>query len=455
MAKHYACINCGYESLNWLGKCPNCGSWNSLEEVQVEKLKYSKKQTNSGSYFIKENAKEILKSQTVIERMSSGITEFDRVLSSGFVDSQVCLLGGEPGVGKSTLLLQVCFSLASKGFKTVYISAEESLQQVKSRIGRIHDVSKLGDKFNLICTQDLNRALDALGEIKPRFVVFDSIQTLYNQEGLVSGGIAQVRNTAIEIIRFCKSQGIASVMVGHINKEGEIAGPIVLEHLVDTVLFLEGDMLLDLRLLKVKKNRFGKIGEIGVFEINETGLKVITNSSNIFLIDRKIAVSGVANSIVFEGSRAFPIEIQALVDKSNFTSPRRVTKGIQLSKLQVILAILNKHTKYNFQNLDVIVNLPGGLNTTDEGIDLGIATALISSLNNKPVGLDSVFLGELSLTGELMVSTKLENRVKEALARGFKRVYLPTKGNVSVSNKPSTKLIKVDHIKDIFSKKST
>ena len=463
----FICSNCAYESINWLGRCPSCNSWNTFVEeggTEINVFGNPGKSNNDSTNILNKTdvidfskstkgSTELLKKS--LKRIQTGNVEFDRVLGGGFVDSQVSLLSGEPGIGKSTLLLEICVNLSKSGIKVAYISGEESANQIYGRLDRITEVKNISNLI-IISSDNLESSLKKVSEMKAKFVIFDSIQTLYlgNLNSII-GGIAQIRDTAVSIIRYCKKNGVVGLVVGHINKEGEIAGPILLEHLVDTVLYMEGESLSDLRIIRSRKNRYGKVGEIGVLLMSEGGLKSVEEGDDLFVNKRKELVSGVANAVIFEGSRPFVVETQALVDKSNFVSPRRVAKGMSISKLQVLVSIINRHTKYDLGGHDVIVNLPGGLKTDDSGLDLAISGAIISSFLNKPIDSTSVMIGELSLTGEIMKAPRLDLRLKEAILRGYKKVYYPSQANelLKVNSElkgTSTKLIAVSKISELF-----
>lgn len=463
----FICSNCGYESINWLGKCPSCDNWNTFLEEAILSTNslsnFGKSSKSQGNLLTKTDVIDFSKDKIFLndvlkgglKRIKSGNIEFDRVLGGGFIDSQVALLSGEPGIGKSTLLLEVCVNLSKSGVKVAYISGEESANQIFGRLARISNVKNISN-LTIISSDNLEASLEKITELKAKFVVFDSIQTLYlgNLNSII-GGIAQIRDTAVSIIRYCKKNGIIGLVVGHINKEGEIAGPIMLEHLVDTVLYMEGESLSDLRIVRSRKNRYGKVGEIGVLLMSENGLKAVSEGEDIFVSKRSKPVSGVSNAVIFEGSRPFVLETQALVDKSNFASPRRVAKGMGISKLQVLISIINRHTKYNLGGYDVIVNLPGGLKTDDSGLDLAVSGAIISSYLNKPIDSSSVMIGEMSLTGEVMKAPRLDLRIQEAVLRGYKKIYYPSVAKDSlkldlIGKERSVKLISVSNVSEIF-----
>jgi len=414
-SSHFTCQECGYVSPKWSGKCPNCGAWGSfVEETANKKVKDRRG-------WVKASQKKPLPITQISweeeERLKTGICELDRVFGGGLVKGSVSLISGEPGVGKSTLLLQMCSSLSKEG-KVLYITAEESPKQVAMRAERL-GVNR--DNLYILSEDNLEEVERALKELSPLFTVFDSIQTLYLPYlESAAGSVSQVRECAAFITNLSKDRGITSFIVGHVTKEGSIAGPKVLEHIVDAVYQLEGDKGYNFRLLKSLKNRFGNTGELAVFEMTEKGLKEVPNPSAFFLSERPIGEPG---SVVFagiEGSRPVLLEVQALVTRAAFTTPQRRAKGISQNRLSIIVALLEKELGIPLRNFDVFVNIVGGVKVDEPAVDLPVAAAIASSYYGRPVMEDLVLFGELGLTGEVR-SVKLEElREKEAKKNGLR-----------------------------------
>ncbi len=420
---YFTCQECGYVSPKWSGRCPNCGAWDSFVEETVSK----KGKDRRG--WVKTSQKKPLPITQIRweeeERLKTGICELDRVFGGGLVKGSVSLISGEPGIGKSTLLLQICSSLSKEG-KVLYITAEESPKQVAMRAERL-GVNR--DNLYILSENNLEEVEGALKELSPLFAVFDSIQTLYLPYlESAAGSVSQVRECAAFITNLSKDRGITSFIVGHVTKEGSIAGPKVLEHIVDAVYQLEGDRGYNFRLLKSLKNRFGNTGELAVFEMTEKGLKEVPNPSAFFLSERPIGKPG---SVVFagiEGSRPVLLEVQALVTRAAFTTPQRRAKGISQNRLSIIVALLEKELGIPLRNFDVFVNVVGGVKVDEPAVDLPVAAAIASSYYGRPVMEELVLFGELGLTGEVR-SVKLEElREKEAhknglrVLKGIKRV---------------------------------
>jgi DNA repair protein RadA/Sms len=406
----FVCQNCGYRSPKWVGRCPQCGQWNSL----VEELEPPKKETKRRGWVessLKTPVPITQVSQRSRERLKSGIEEFDRLTGGGLVVGSVSLLSGEPGAGKSTFLLQLAGLMARIG-KVLYVTAEESAEQVAMRAQRIGVAS---ENLLLLAENDLEEAVKHLKEIKPTFAVFDSIQTLYLPElESAPGSVSQVREGAAFITNVSKREGITTFLVGHVNKEGSVAGPKVLEHIVDAVFQFEGDRGYNFRVLKSLKNRFGAAGEIAVFEMGEKGLKEVPNPSKFFLEERP---KGKAGSVVFagiEGSRPVLLEVQALVTRAVFTTPQRRAKGISPNRLSIIVATVEKELGYPLRNFDVFVNVVGGVKVDEPAIDLPVAAAIVSSYLNRPVREELALFGEIGLTGEVRRVKLEELREKEA-----------------------------------------
>lgn len=409
----YICQQCGYETSGWLGKCPNCNSWGSLVEQIVENVNYK-----AGSARLLTTKPQPLSKVTSIlkKRLSTHSREFDRVLGGGIVPGSVILLAGEPGIGKSTLLLNLAHSVSKIG-TVLYVSGEESAQQIKLRAERFGIQSK-----NILLSSETN--VDAvnsqINEIKPNLVVIDSIQTLTTEDLTgVAGSVGQVRECSSRLQDIVKSLNIPLFLIGHVTKEGTIAGPRVLEHLVDVVLYLEGERFHNLRILRGVKNRFGATDEVGIFSMEQSGLMDIVNPGLIFLSENKKAVAGSAVIVASEGTRPMLVEVQALVSPSNLANPRRVANGIDFNRLQMLVAIITKHLRIPLGNFDVYVNVASGFKIKEPASDLGVCLAIISSFKNKPLLVNSVALGEVGLLGEIRRVPSEEKRIKEAKQLGY------------------------------------
>ncbi len=421
----FVCQECGYDSPKFMGKCPECGEWNSLREIKTSGFKPQA----SGSVLRKPAD---LKPKTLSEinyeegqRLATGFSEMDEVLGGGIVNGSVILLAGDPGVGKSTLLLQMALGLGSKSKNPVlYISGEESEQQIKLRAQRISKNDK-NNSLLLLSLTNTDEAVNVIQETKPSLVIVDSIQTMESENltGL-SGSVGQVRYAALQFIRAAKTLNIPVILVGHVTKEGMVAGPMVLSHMVDTVLFLEGEKTTGTRLLRSLKNRFGPVDEVGVFSMQGEGMTEVKNPEQIFLTENREVAPGSVLVITLEGSRAFLVEIQALVVFSKLPMPRRVAAGFDYKRLELLLAVLQKHVRLPVDTMDVFVNVAGGLKLQDPAADLGICLAIFSSLKN--VSLKKVVaVGEVGLLGELRNVSSLEKRTKEAKKLGFTKIINP------------------------------
>ncbi|QER41977.1 DNA repair protein RadA [Thermodesulfobacterium sp. TA1] len=418
----YFCQECGYKSLKWLGRCPECGSWNTLVEEKESLIKSKNK--------LKQETKEIkiLKLSDIRyeekPRILTGISEFDLVLGGGIVPGSFILIGGDPGIGKSTLLTQVAGILAEKGLKVVYLSAEESAEQVKLRVERLG----LGAKVFFVGDNNLSAVIEELKTLKPDLLIVDSIQTVFLPE-LESppGGVSQIRECANVLMRFAKEQGVITIVVGHITKGGIIAGPKVLEHLVDVVLYLEGEKETGFRLLRAVKNRFGPVNEIGVFLMTSKGLAPHAQYEDLFL-------SGEENAAIFcviEGTRPLLVEVQSLVAKSFLAVPRRTAVGFDPIRLSLLVAILEKKFHFNFTNQDIYVKVSGGLKITDPSADMAVAVSLVSSLLEKPLPPKTLFIGEVGLSGEIRPVRDIVLRLKEAEKKGIKKAFVPERIDLS------------------------
>lgn len=419
----FVCQNCGYESVQWLGRCPQCGEFNTLVE-ELESIEPSEKLTARPEGGKPLPATHLRK--RAIQRLSTGFQELDRVLGGGMVPGSVAILSGEPGIGKSTLLLQVAGIIAKRGQPTLYVTGEESLEQIALRIDRL---SVEDEKLFILAETDVTAIGAAMEELKPSLTIVDSIQSTYHP--LLSsspGSVSQVRESTAYLLRFAKRLGSSLFLVGHVTKEGFLAGPKVLEHIVDAVLYLEGEANYTLRLVRATKNRFGPTGEVGVFQLDEDGLVEVPNPSEWLLPQRKEPVAGTIVAAIMEGHRPLLIEVQALVSPNPFGMPRRVVTGVDVGRVVMLLAILERHLRCKFSDRDVFVNIAGGLRVTEPAIDLPIALSILSSRFDVPVPSDVVAFGELGLTGEIRPVPQSDARVREAKRLGFSRCIGPSGG---------------------------
>ena len=415
----FVCSECGNESPKWLGKCPACNSWNTFYEQKIEKYtetnKIEKKINNTprplNSYVGQE-----------ANRTSTGYLELDRVLGGGLVKGSLILLGGEPGIGKSTLILQLCEKVQGEG-KVLYVSGEESAEQIKLRADRLEiknqDLMFLGET-------DIDVIKDAIADMKPKLVIIDSIQTMYSDEiTAAAGSVSQVREITSQIMRMCKAQQITTIIIGHVTKEGNIAGPRVLEHMVDTVLYLEGERYNTYRILRAVKNRFGSTNEIGMFEMREEGMCEVTNPSDILITEREDNPSGSCILASVEGTRPILVEVQALTSQTVFGLPKRTANGFDYNRLAVLIAVLEKKAGLSLGNQDVYLNIAGGMKISEPAADLGIIATVASSYKNVPIPQSTVVMGEVGLTGEVRRINLIEKRLKEAEKLGFKACIIP------------------------------
>jgi len=416
----FICQECGYTLPKWVGRCPDCGKWNTL----VEEANIPGKNLNRRKGIEGDAKPQLITSVQTIEqeRLKSGIEEFDRVLGGGAVPGSVTLIGGDPGIGKSTLLLQAIDSLSNNYGETLYISGEESAAQIKMRADRL---SIKASNLYILCETDVEAIVNHIANSLPKAVVVDSIQTMYRSDiQSTPGNITQVRESAMALTTIAKSLSIPVFIVGHITKEGNIAGPKVLEHMVDTVLYMEGDLYHIYRILRAVKNRFGSTNEIGVFEMRDNGLVEITNPSEMLLSERQENVSGSVIVSIIEGTRPILLELQALVAPANFGMPQRTANGIDRNRLALLLAVLDKRAGYRIQNSDVFVNIVGGMQATEPGVDLGAIVAIVSNFRDIPVDPKTLIIGEVGLGGEIRAVSQSEKRIKEAAKLGFGRAIL-------------------------------
>lgn len=433
----YFCQSCGYESSKWMGQCPGCREWNTFVEESLEKKAAGKLASAPGGT-------EELKTTRISEidmqsrqRMGTGFGELDRVLGGGIVPGSLVLVGGDPGIGKSTLLLQVCRHLAET-MEVLYISGEESLQQIKLRAQRIGHFS---DGLQLFCETGMERIEQVVGRQKPQAVIIDSIQTIYSEEiSSAPGSVSQVRETTGRLLQIAKGMEITIFIVGHVTKEGVVAGPRVLEHMVDTVLYFEGDRHASYRILRGVKNRFGSTNEIGVFEMREAGLVEVKNPSEFMLNGKPKGASGSVVACSMEGTRPILVEIQALVCHSNFGIPRRTAAGTDLNRVNLLVAVLEKRAGMSISACDAYVNIAGGIRMSEPAIDLGIVMALASSFREKAIDEKTICFGEVGLSGEVRAVNMAQQRVTEARKLGFETCILP---KVSIPGLTDTKGIQI------------
>lgn len=440
----WICSECGYETAGYLGKCPECGSWGTL----VEEVRFSGKMPNaSANEFINTEKPKLLKEIEVDEsvRISTNISEFDRILGGGFVQGSLVLLAGDPGIGKSTITLQTCGELCRNNKKVLYISAEESANQLKLRADRLQINS---DNLYIYPQTNMENIKTQIEEIMPDFVVVDSIQAIYsNNVASTAGSVSQIRECCNMLMHIAKSKNITTIVIGHVTKDGNIAGPKVLEHMVDTVIYFEGDKYKSYRMLRSMKNRFGNTSEVGIFEMHSTGLKEVKNPNELFLNERSQgAAPGSAIIVTNEGTRPLLVEIQALVGTTPYPTPRRVTNGVDLSRLHQILAVLEKRVGLNLSKQDVYVNVMGGIEVDEPSADLGIAIAVATCARDVVVDSQTVIIGEIGLSGEIHPVNNIEKRLNEAVTSGFKKAIIPFSNDVP----PDVKKIQIVKVKRLM-----
>lgn len=434
MAKNqtvFVCSNCGNESPKWLGKCPACNSWNTFYEEKIVTSKVSGEKKAVSAEVKKLNSVEIEK----YSRYKTGYEELDRVLGGGLVQGSLVLLGGEPGIGKSTLILQICDKIKVNG-SVLYISGEESATQIKMRADRLNinneNILFLGET----CIETIENTLES---VKPDFIIIDSIQTMYSEQlQAAAGSVSQVREITARIMQMCKRKNITTILIGHVTKDGNIAGPRVLEHMVDTVLYLEGERYFSYRILRGVKNRFGSTNEVGLFEMREEGLCEIENPSEILISERDGNPSGSVIVASLEGTRPMLIEIQALLAPTAFGIPRRTGIGVDYNRMALLMAVLEKRAGLHISNYDAYINVVSGIKIDEPAVDLGIALAIASNFKNVPLPKDLVVVGEIGLTGEIRSVNSLEKRVKEAEKMGFKTFVVPESGKKQIKYKTTS-----------------
>ena len=441
----FVCSSCGYAAPKWLGKCPDCGSFNTMQEELVRAENPSKTELRRGVYELKSKALPLSQvGYEKFDRVKSGISEFDTVLGGGIVRGSLVLLGGDPGIGKSTLLTQVSAHLAAiQNEPVLYVSAEESCAQVKMRCERLGLNSDNLLLLNETCLEDIEASL---GDCK--FVVIDSVQAIYTETmSSAAGSVGQVRECAAKLMRIAKSQNITFFIIGHVTKEGSLAGPKVLEHIMDTVLYFEGQQEDSFKLLRAVKNRFGSAQEVGVFEMTDKGIKSVSDYAEIFLSDTRGLAAGSSVTPSESGNRCMNVEIQTLISKTPYGQPRRMSLGVDYNKLVVLIAVLEKRCGIPFFNADVYINAMGGIKLDEPSVDLAICAALASAANDVPIDKYTAIFGEVGLTGEIRPVAFADKRVNECIKTGFKRVILPKKNmKVCEKYKDQIELIPVQYV---------
>lgn len=445
----YFCQLCGAESPKWVGQCPACKEWNTMVEEPVSPKKGSRTsvtKTQAQAKVTKLNEIALTKD----ERISTKIEELDRVLGGGIVQGSMVLVGGDPGIGKSTLLLQVCHKLAEENINILYVSGEESLQQIKIRADRI---GKFKDTLSLLCETNLDTISEIVKKTMPQIVVIDSIQTMYNENiSSAPGSVSQVRESTGALLQMAKGLGIAFFIIGHVTKEGVVAGPRVLEHMVDTVLYFEGDRHAAYRILRGVKNRFGSTNEIGVFEMRSSGLEEVKNPSEFMLGGKPEGASGSVVACSMEGTRPILLEVQALVCHSNFGIPRRTAAGTDFNRVNLLMAVLEKRVGLQMGACDAYVNIAGGIKMNEPAIDLGIVLALVSSYKNRPIDEKTICFGEVGLSGEVRAVSMAEQRVSEAKKLGFTVCIMPEVSVTALKGIEGIQIIGVKNIKEAIDK---
>lgn len=443
----YRCTECGHEHPKWVGRCEACGEWNAVaEEPVVGRTGGRSGGRKAGT--LRQSASPPARLRDIssesLQRWRTGLNEFDFVLGGGIVPGSMTLIGGEPGIGKSTLLLQAAARLEAAGRTVLYASGEESPDQLRLRADRLLEDA---GPVHVLGETRLEAIIDAVTAVGAEVVVIDSIQTVYTDTlESAPGNVGQVRECSGQLMRFAKESGTSVIVVGHVTKGGGIAGPKTLEHIVDTVLYFEGEATLDYRLLRTTKNRFGSVDELGVFSMTESGLVAVPNPSAVFLAARAQGISGSAVTALMEGTRPVLVEVQALASKSGYGTPQRVATGLDPRRLAVLLAVLERRAQTSFADLDVFVQVTAGVRLNEPGADLAIAAALLTSLHNRPAPADVIFLGEIGLGGEIRPSGAIERRIAEAVRLGFNRVFGSSRSTVQV---PGVSLVGLDHVEQL------
>ena len=444
----FVCSSCGYESSKWLGKCPGCNEWNTFYE---EKL--NKNSDKCVAVGVEKKSCKPLKLNEVVgkenTRVSTGFEELNRVLGGGLVNGSLILVGGEPGIGKSTLILQICDKIAGDG-KVLYVSGEESAEQIKIRADRL---GINNEELMFLGETDMDIIQSVILEMNPKLVIIDSIQTMYSDEiTSAPGTVSQVREITARIMKLCKTNGITTIIIGHVTKDGNIAGPRVLEHMVDTVLYLEGERYFSYRILRGVKNRFGSTNEVGMFEMQNEGMVEISNPSAVLISERDDNPPGAIVVASMEGTRPILVELQALTTLSVFGLPRRTANGIDYNRLTLLMAVLEKKAGFNLGSQDAYVNVVSGMRITEPAVDLGVIVAVASSFKNLSISKDVVIIGEVGLTGEIRTVNLIEKRLKEAEKLGFKTCIIPESNKKMLKEKYKLDIIGVKNINETMKK---
>ena len=444
----FFCQSCGFESAKWTGQCPACKEWNTMVEEPV------RGKTQTGTLRRSESAKAVTLDEigeTEKERTDTGFTELNRVLGGGIVPGSLLLIGGDPGIGKSTLLLQVALHMAESGKRILYVSGEESLSQIGMRAGRLREKISAEGKQNLFffCETLLSEVMTAVEEKKPHIVIIDSIQTMVSEEVQASpGSVSQVRETTGVLLRAAKETGTTFLIVGHVTKDGTVAGPRVLEHMVDAVLYFEGDRYASYRILRGVKNRFGATNEIGIFEMQGDGLSEVQNASEYLLSGRPKDASGAIVSCTVEGTRPLLVEVQALITKTNFGFPKRQSTGMDYNRVSVLMAVLEKRLGIPMSEYDAYVNLAGGMKQKEPALDLSVVLAILSGYRNVAIRPDMIAFGEVGLSGEVRAVQMTKERIREAVKMGFTTIVLPKAGLSKIGEINDAELIGVENIRE-------
>ncbi|MFA7228789.1 MAG: DNA repair protein RadA [Melioribacteraceae bacterium] len=440
MAKNrikYICSNCGHEELRWLGKCPSCDSWNSFSEELIEEKKSAKKKFSGESSITKLNS---AAHQNEV-RIKTNIEEFDRVLGDGLMPGSVVLIGGDPGIGKSTLVMQAASKINGE---VLYVTGEESANQIILRAKRLKVDS---EKISVMTETDLDIILNAIEKHAPDVVIVDSIQTTYKSDfDNAPGTVTQIRECTAELMQLAKKKHCAIIIVGHVTKEGAIAGPKVLEHIVDTVLQFEGERSYSYRILRAQKNRFGSTNEIGIFEMHDDGLREVKNPSEIFLSEREKEITGSVVTASIEGTRPILLEVQALVTPSSYGNPQRVATGFDYRRLSILLAVLEKRAGLRLSAQNVFLNIAGGIRIDEPAVDLAVCCAIASNFSDKFADNNTVVIGEVGLGGEVRSISNIDKRIQEAAKLGFKKIIIPSNNFKSVKNKSAMEVVPVENI---------
>lgn len=441
----WACSECGNESSKYLGRCPACGSWNTLVEMKPPAAESRKTHTVQSASSTAHAQKLALIDTADETRFLSGMDELDRVLGGGVVEGSFVLVGGEPGVGKSTLLMQICANI-SRSRRVLYVSGEESLRQLKLRAMRL---GTLGDDFHVYAQTCLENILEEIAMLEPALVIVDSIQTVFTETNdSAPGAVAQIKACAQMLMRCAKEQDVTIFLVGHVTKEGGIAGPKILEHMVDSVIYFEGERHMSYRILRANKNRFGSTDEIGVFEMRDTGLAEIPNPSAALLSGRPLDAPGSCIACIMEGSRPILAEIQALVTESGFSTPRRMSAGFDYNRAMLLMAVMERRAGIHLSGMDTYINVTGGLRIDEPAADLPAVVAIASSIKDRPVDRDTVCIGELGLSGELRTTNSIQQRINEIARMGFRRCILPARAVQGISIPENLHLVRVSNIYD-------